>query len=438
MTARMGGALISGASVFALAASLSVSAKQETAPAADSRPPLIIRVGVDLIQIDAAVTDKEGRPVRDLRAEDFTIEIDGKKQPVSNAMFFEGGPGSPVATAAGASRAEASQERTLVFMVDDLNASFGSMYKARRAMQQFAAGWDFREARVGLRSTSEGGQTILLSRSPERFEKAVGRLRYNIRSDRGGLSTPVAMRSGPESGPASGYPAAGNSGVFIDPHAYWTGNPALARANYDQRVFSLLATINALRSVPGRKALVLVSEGLAFGRDREQLGVSSPFNDLFAEPEGVDSVLRMITEVANRASVVIYTIDPSGLAPGGPGAEVASPPSSADLQAAWSARLGDRWTLTRLSEDTGGLSVYNRNDLTGGLSQIVNDQRAYYLIGFEPPRAAFEKSSGRPKFHDIRLKVSRPDVRVRTRAGFYGVTDQEVIQRAPLVSMPEF
>ena len=182
---------------------------------------------------------------------------------------------------------------------------------------------------------------------------------------------------------------------------------------------------------------MLVSEGLAFGRDREQLGVSSPFNDLFAEPEGVDSVLRMITEVANRASVVIYTIDPSGLAAGGPGADVASPPSTADLRAAWSARLGDQWTLTRLSEDTGGLSVYNHNDLKGGLNQIVNDQRAYYLIGFEPPKAAFEKSSGRPKFHEIKLKVNRPGVRVRTRAGFYGVTDDDVIQKAPLVSTTE-
>ena len=99
--------------------------------------------------------------------------------------------------------------------------------------------------------------------------------------------------------------------------------------------------------------------------------------------------------------------------------------------------MGDQWTLTRLSEDTGGLSVYNHNDLKGGLNQIVNDQRAYYLIGFEPPKAAFEKSSGRPKFHEIKLKVNRPGVRVRTRAGFYGVTDDDVIQKAPLVSTTE-
>jgi VWFA-related protein len=428
--------VITAAAVFALASSTSVSARQDGAPPADAKPPLIIRVGVDLIQIDAAVTDKEGRPVKDLRAEDFTVEVDGKKQPVSNAMFFDGGVG-PVTRAGGEwPRMGANPARTLVFMVDDLNVSFESMYRARRAMQKFAADWDFREARVGLRSTSEDGDFITLSNSPERFGKAVSKVHYNIRSERGGSSTPVEMRAGPESSPASGYPAA-NSGVFVDLHVNWSVNPALARANHSQRVYSLLATINALRSIPGRKAVVLVSEGLAFSGDRTQMGVSSPFNELFAGPEDVDSVLRMITEVANRASVVIYTIDPSGLAASGPGAEVASPPSAADLRAAWSSRIGDQWTLARLSEDTGGLSVYNRNDLVGGLNQIVNDQRAYYLVGFEPPKDAFEKSSGRPKFHEIKLRANRADVRVRTRAGFYGVTDDDVIQKAPLVSMPE-
>jgi VWFA-related protein len=99
--------------------------------------------------------------------------------------------------------------------------------------------------------------------------------------------------------------------------------------------------------------------------------------------------------------------------------------------------VGTQGTLQRLAEDTGGLSVYNRNDLRRGLNEIVSDQRAYYLIGFEPPKSAFVRTSDRPKFHEIKLSVNRPDVRVRTRAGFYGVTDKEVIERAPLVATPE-
>jgi VWFA-related protein len=305
------------------------------------------------------------------------------------------------------------------------------MYKAKRAMKKFAAGWDFSEARVGLRSTSDNGETILLSNSLEKFDRAISGLRYNMMSDRAPTGDPAFLAFAREVGtPASGVPAAHVASSYM-------GNPAVLRANYDQRIYSLLATINALRSVPGRKAMVLVSEGFTFGRDRDQIGISSPFNELFSESQGVDSVLHMITEVANRASVVIYTLDPSGLVHDGPGADVASAPSAESRQSVWSARLGNHWSLARLSEDTGGLSVYNHNDLAGGLRQIVDDQRSYYLIGFEPPKAAFEKSKGRPKLHEIRLKVSRPGLSVRTRAGFYGVTDDDVIQKAPLMGTPE-
>jgi len=437
MAARAGGLVFLSTAAFALASSITVSAQQNKASAA---PPLVIQVGVDLIQIDAAVTDKEGHPVTDLRAEDFTIEVDGKKQPVSNAMFFEGRPGMAGGPASDASQAAAgvSPDRTLVFIVDDLNTSFESMYKAKLAMQKFAAGWDFKEARVGLRSTSDDSGTIVLSRSPERFDKALKSIRYSTRSSKGGSSTPVEMREGPEAGPASGYPLAWNSGASADPHAYWTGNPAMDGSNFGQRVFSLLTTINALRSIPGRKAVVLVSEGFSVGTERDRMGIASPFDSLFADRDSVDSALRMIVEVANRASVVIYTIDPSGLLPSGPGADVAFAPSLVAQRDAWFERVGTQGTLQRLAEDTGGLSVYNRNDLKRGMTEIVSDQRAYYLVGFEPPKSAFVKTSDRPKFHDIKLTVNRPGVRVRTRAGFYGVTDKEVIERAPLIASPEF
>jgi VWFA-related protein len=435
MAARAGGLAVLSTAAFALS-SIALSAQQSPAPGASVPPPLVIKVGVDLIQIDAAVTDKEGHPVTDLRADDFTIEIDGKKQPVSNAMFFEGRPGSETGGAASAApaTASASPDRTLVFIVDDLNISFLSMYKARLAMQKFAAGWDFKEARVGLRLTSENVQSVALSRSPERFDEAIRKVRYSTRSSRGASSAPVEMRAGPD----SGYPAAWTSGGSVDLHAGWTGNPAMEWSNFEQRIYSLLSTINALRSIPGRKAVVLVSEGFTVGGDRERLGVASPFDSLFADRDSVDSALRMIVEVANRGSVVIYTIDPSGLLPSGPGADVAFAPSLVAQRDAWFERVGTQGTLQRLAEDTGGLSVYNRNDLKRGLSEIVSDQRAYYLVGFEPPRSAFERTSGRPKFHEIKLKVNRPDVRVRTRAGFYGVTDKEVIERAPLVATPEY
>ena len=72
-------------------ATLSAGAAQGP-PLAGQAPPLLIQVGINLIQMDAAVTDKQGRPVRDLRAEDFILEVDGVRQEISNAAFFEQAP----------------------------------------------------------------------------------------------------------------------------------------------------------------------------------------------------------------------------------------------------------------------------------------------------------------------------------------------------------
>ena len=206
----------------------------------------------------------------------------------------------------------------------------------------------------------------------------------------------------------------------------------------EQRAFSLISTLNSLRGVPGRKALVFVSEGFYIDNqvnDRINHGFS--FGTLFDDTD-LTAALRMITEMANRASVVLYTVDPRGLIVDFPGVgdNVSARQATAVTTSRWDERVGSQASLQYLADDTGGLAVANRNDLQGGFGDVLRDQASYYLIGFAPPAKAFAKKSGRPKFHKIKLSVNRKDVRVRTRAGFYGVTDEEVIKRAPLLATP--
>lgn len=149
----------------------------------------------------------------------------------------------------------------------------------------------------------------------------------------------------------------------------------------------------------------------------------------------------MIVEVANRASTVVHTVHPAGIAApwpgGGDGASAlaGAPGTEEPLGPAVSYALDQmerRQVLQSLAAETGGLAVFSRNGLERGLLRIAEDQRSYYLIGFEPPKSVFARSWLKTKFQKIKLTVDRPDVRVRTRAGFYGVTDAEVLKRAPL------
>src|SRR5437660_12784303 len=64
---------------------------------AQLNPPVqdeIVRVTTNLVQVDAVVTDNNGKPVTDLRAEDFEILEDGKPQKISNLSYISTEPSS--------------------------------------------------------------------------------------------------------------------------------------------------------------------------------------------------------------------------------------------------------------------------------------------------------------------------------------------------------
>jgi VWFA-related protein len=410
--------------------SLTDAAPQEPA-AARARPPLVIQVGVELIQIDASVTDRKGRPIADLRAEDFTLEVDGKKRLLTNVSYF--GSAEPgVRTGEEGAGTNAAPEdagpgpspgNTVVFVIDDLNMSFNSMYQARRGLTKFASEWQESRTRAAVRTTSDEAMTFTLFNNAPEFESAAAELRYNIRSDKGIASFRPTLS---DRGATAGMAAVMEGNM--------SANPGLLHANLRQRFSSLITTINSLRSVPGRKAVVLVSEGFTVvPSGSAPVGFEGAFSSLFLGTSLIHEGVRLITEVANRASVVVYAVDPRGLIVDTPGA--AHDPSPGQLERMVGNRMAERIvsqaSLQQLADATGGLAIANRNDLKGGFGDVLKDQSAYYLIGFEPSRETFAKKSGRPRFHKIKLKVNRPDARVRTREGFYGITDQEVNEPAP-------
>src|SRR5881396_605281 len=54
----------------------------------DAPPDAVIRINVNLVQVDAIVTDSKDRPVTDLKAEDFIVLQDGKPQKIANFGFI--------------------------------------------------------------------------------------------------------------------------------------------------------------------------------------------------------------------------------------------------------------------------------------------------------------------------------------------------------------
>src|SRR4030088_270874 len=65
-----------------------LTAGQPPAPPAAQQPPTF-KVRVDYVEVDAVVTDRQGRIVRDLKKEDFQVLEDGKSQAITNFTMVD-------------------------------------------------------------------------------------------------------------------------------------------------------------------------------------------------------------------------------------------------------------------------------------------------------------------------------------------------------------
>ena len=180
----------------------------------------------------------------------------------------------------------------------------------------------------------------------------------------------------------------------------------------------LLSIIHSMGRLPGRKALILFSEGLAI-------------------PTAVEARFRSVISAANRANVSIYAVDAAGLrvtssdaeagramtALGQRRAAVASSPfdgsgpMSRDLERNEDLlRLNPESGLGQLAKETGGLFINSTNSPGTRLRQVDEDLHSYYLLTYSPQNQNFDG-----RFRQISLKVNRPGVEVQARKGYYAI-----------------
>src|SRR5688500_5051258 len=75
-----------------------------------------------------------------------------------------------------------------------------------------------------------------------------------------------------------------------------------------------------------------------------------------------------------------------------------------------------------MARQTGGYQVRNSNDFK--FERILEEQSGYYLIGYRPTDETFNK-----KFHRITAKVKRSGTTLRTRYGFHGYSEDDVVKK---------
>ncbi|MFT3744006.1 MAG: VWA domain-containing protein [Pyrinomonadaceae bacterium] len=414
----------------------------------------VVRISTNLIQVDVTVTDKKGNPISDLKPDEVEIYENGKLQKITNFSFTPGtrlpetkGDQKKDPAAAWLPSAQIRPEqvrRTIALVVDDLNLSFGSTFWVREALKKFVDEQMQDGDLVAIIRTGAGvGALQQFTADKRQLQAAIDRVKFNAGGAAGvsyfnRLNT--SMSETVVSGDGTGVQAPQPSDFTIDPPLDEIPRQDESGAKYfndnsfnefRENIFAsgtlgaLNFIVRGMRNLPGRKSVVLLSDGLSlFTRDK----------DGRPEISRVYTALQHLIDYANRASVVFYTIHAPGLV--SPGFDAEDDLGKLGRQTgvlASTNMLNERINkiddsqqgLRYLADETGGLAYFNQNNISAGIKRVLNDQ-SYYLVGYEPDDETFNVKQSR--FNKFEVKVKRDGAQVRYRSGFFGIGEEQIIK----------
>lgn len=411
----------------AVAGATLVVAQQNDQPT--SNPVPTFKTEVEYVEVDALVSDQNGRFVRDLKQNEFQVYEDGKLQtitgftlidiPVERAErpLFASRPIDPDVQ----SNERQFDGRVYVVVMDDLNVAPLRSQRVRLAARQFIErnlGANDLMAIVFTGGRSQDAQEFtsnkrLLLAAVDRFlgqklESAT--LARNSEFFRQ-LDTPIQDNRTP------------------DPLEFQR------QANTRNMLSSITKIAEWFGGVRGRrKTMLLFSEGV----DYDVTDISRGFLNPNGAATTILNDIRDAIAATARSNVSIYAIDPRGLTTQGDDMiEVQQFADAVDSSAGIGAsslrnelRLAQD-SLRYLADETGGVAAVNRNDLTSTFDRVVADNSSYYVLAYYPPS---NKRDG--KFHRIEVKTTRPGLTVRSRRGYAAPRGKATPQNTKTGGMP--
>jgi VWFA-related protein len=394
-------------SVLALCGLVLLQAKQA--------PPPTFKSTTELIEVDAVVLDRSGNFVPGLTADNITIYENGKPQKIQQFFMVTHDPGAASdgsLRSQDADDAQAGAHRVFVMLFDEAHLSNESLMRVKDGAsafvrEMFSAGdaggvflnggmykghltIDKGELLGGIRSVQpafENRQAILQPfRQWPRIDDEVQASK--IADGAREVTERVSQKACQEDPPScQGEGGIGNVENLIQQKARLYVRQA--RMMTAATMQSLERVANGLARIPGRKTVVLMTEGFFVEDSRSQL--------------------EMIAAQAARSGITIYSIDGRGLING-----MTINPDVVMMERSRITRFdtGDDGP-TILTEGTGGFMVRNIDDMKRAFGLIVRDTSTYYIIGYQPDNSTMDG-----KVRKIAVKANLPGVHVRARKSY--------------------
>jgi VWFA-related protein len=424
---------------------------------AQQQPPAppVFSSEAELVVVDVVVTDGKGLPVRGLTRADFVVKEDGVAQEIATfeaidrpATLATGSAATATGTAGAtplASNVDAGPERaTIVVVFDEQHLSSISTEEVRRRLDKVWRGLG--AANVVLVSTAGGGNW--LGRLPEDAEGLQGALArfkggrppepagkvtdyeaflisarrddrvlvevYRRYIDQSLIPDPTNIDIGErqiyghQSETQKQMPPAGRSLIMSEAEQRWS----VARQRQAATLASLTRLLTGLGGTPGRKAVILVSEGFVH------------------DPAVLEH--RALVEAARAARASVHVIDPRqsrGLSHDAESDDVIDARDSISVSAR---RAREAEGSDALALATGGRILRTLNGLDQNLARIGGELRTYYLLGYAPPSA---RKDG--QYHKLKVELKREGLKLEARPGYFALAPaaQRAAREAPSTAL---
>jgi len=390
-------------------------------------------VNVHFVEVPVTVVDRDGNPVRGLTKANFEIVDQGKAREITSFDSVDFASSDMKKT----SPLNPAARRSFLLLFDMSFSSPNGRAKAQEAARSFIAKTLTRRDLAAVATIDiDHGFRLLTSFTTDRsaLVQAVASPKGFVSGDPlqlGGLDIFTAIL--PET---PGTTEATNSGRSADALENVKDiarlekrlNDSYSRTRVEKEVTMLGGLARTLRTVPGQKQVILLSEGfdarLVQGRDaratdetRDEMDLTTagePWKVDFDARFGSSTTLTMLSRMARffrGSDVVLHAIDIQGVR------------VQNDLQEG--SKINSNEGLYLLAHSTGGSLFQNSNDLGHDFDKLMRQQEVVYVLGFHAP------STTADKFHELKVRVKGVPSGsiVSHRSGYYEGGSQNAVER---------
>jgi|GEM_PF-475646 len=402
----------------------------ETVPAlaAEGGPLLLAGAGlesfrdslrVDLVEVEAVVTDRRGHPVTDLGPDDFELLEDGR--PVEIRHFASLAPEVEARTAGGHAATDTSpqpappplaeslpQPPHVVIYLDEDNMLASERNRMLHRLEPLLSGLP-EGARIQVLAQHGGLKPLLpFTRDREAVRQALERA------------------------------TAGSGGARQRDRERWRALDRVMAADSEEEalrvavlyasqrmvevkttVGHLTSLVDSLAPLPGRKAIVYLGSGLQILAGREAFQVRDPGPNfgrsghpaLRAGEFDATPLYKQLAARASAARVAFYGIDAGGVR-GAAAFDVQRRGSSPGLQLDADIAENVARPLQLMAQATGGVAITGSNRIEPEIARVADDFSRHYVLGFSP---GADEPGG---IHRIEVRPRRPGLRVRHRTSY--------------------